>query len=124
MPTPAATLAQGSTLFRSFMESTTDSSLSPLPTADFRRLRGWVVAFARSWEPGLLERFAGDVLSQSDAPLRAAALLELACVDMRRRWQAGDQRTVADYLAAHPELVPNPPIDLIIAEHDSRQNAG
>jgi formylglycine-generating enzyme required for sulfatase activity len=88
-------------------------------------LERWLVELDEGWHEGKL----AELLARLPPPgglLRRCALVELAKIDLERRWRAGRPRAVADYLAEHPELgdAASAPPDLVLAELEARQAAG
>src|SRR6516162_9803630 len=88
-------------------------------------LEGWLADFEEGWHEGkLAEQVA--CLPAPGCLLRRCALVEMAKIDLERRWRAGRPRAVADYLAEYPELgdAASAPPDLVLAELEARQAAG
>jgi tetratricopeptide (TPR) repeat protein/predicted Ser/Thr protein kinase len=104
---------------------TSHSNLAGLTEPDRRMLEAWLEEFDRSWEEGRLAKLV-RMLPPPSTPTRLPALLELIKIDLRRRWQRGQQVTVESYLRTYPELgnVDTAPISLVLAEHAARKAAG
>jgi len=98
--------------------------LADLSAADRDRLESWLVEFDLSWEPGRLPVRVRDL--PADSPLRLAALVEMAKIDIERHWQRGRRVTVEDYLRDFPELgtPEGPPLDLVETEWEARTHTG
>ncbi len=77
--------------------------------------------FEDAWERG--ERPPIEKHLPPSGPLRAAALVELAHVDLERRLKAREAARVEDYLGRYPELAANPAaiLGLIKAEYTHRR---
>jgi formylglycine-generating enzyme required for sulfatase activity len=88
-------------------------------------LERWLADLDEGWHEGKLAEQVAR-LPPEGSLLRHCALVELAKVDLERRWRAGRPRTVADYLAAYPELgdAASAPADLVLAELEARRAAG
>jgi serine/threonine-protein kinase len=88
------------------------------------QLEGWLIEFDRRWSPEQM-RLRVPALP-AEAPWRLAALVEMAKIDLERRWQRGERVGLADYLRDYPELgTPHTvPADLIRAEYDVRRQFG
>jgi hypothetical protein len=96
-----------------------------LPGPERLLLERWLADFDEGWHEGKL----AEQVARLPAPgglLRRCALVELAKVDLGRRWRAGRPRALADYLAEYPELgdAASAPPDLVLAELEARQAAG
>ena len=102
----------------------TNSAVLSLDAEQRNRLESLLVEFERSWHTGRLAECA-TALPQ-DGPLRAAALVELAKIDLERNWQGGRRPAAEDYAARFPELLgpDGVPLDLIQAEFEARRRAG
>src|SRR5262249_62382249 len=87
-------------------------------------LERWLAELDEGWHEGKLAEQVAR-LPPPGGLLRHCALVELAKVDLERRWRAGRPRTVADYLAAYPELgdAASAPPDLVLAELEARRAA-
>src|SRR5262245_23876422 len=95
--------------------------LSPGERSD---LEAWLLEFEQAWDE---KRLANSVRQLSrNARWRRAALIEMAKIDLERRWQAGRQVTVERYLKALPELgnADTVPVELLLAEYTVRRQFG
>ena len=81
--------------------------------------------FERGWDESRLATWVRQ-LPPSESPLRLAALLELAKIDLRRRWQAGKPRPAEEYLREHRELLSSREVVLSFLQHEFeiRRDAG
>jgi hypothetical protein len=60
----------------------------------------------------------------AEAPLRPAALVELACIDLEWRLRGGEPARVEDYLCSFPELRCDPDGLLRLVAHEARLRCG
>ena len=88
-----------------------------------RGVEGIVTSFEAAWLVDGEAELAGYLPGAGD-PDRPSALLELARVDMERRWEAGRPRSTDDYRAEYPELREADLADLAEAEARLRRDSG
>jgi hypothetical protein len=103
---------------------TVGTHLERLTAPERQRLESWLDEFERSWDE---QRLAEGVRRLPAAgPFRRAALVEMAKIDLERRWQGGHRVGVSYYVEAVPELGPADavPPDLLLAEYEVRQQFG
>lgn len=90
-----------------------------------------------SWEViGCVDRFEAvrkdgppdlrELVTQVSPELQTAAITELAAVDMEYRWEAGQPKTVEQYLEEYPEILVDGryPEELIAQEYQVRRERG
>jgi hypothetical protein len=100
------------------------SHLDGLSAQDRHRLDSWMQAFGQGWDE---RRWARSIdRLPADGPLRRPALVEMAKIDLARRWQAGRKIAIDYYVTAHPELSVDgqPSLDLLAAERQVREQFG
>ncbi len=96
-----------------------------LSDTDRVQLEGYLFEFDRSWSPNALAARV-DQLPPGNSVYRQAALVELVKIDLERQWQAGNRRTVEDYLRQFPDLGSQGAVstDLLLAEYEARHRFG
>ena len=101
------------------------SAVQPLGPEDKLLIKSWLAAFAQSWTPIRLAERVAELPPVGDR-LRLPALIELAKIDLRRRWEQGERREVECYLSDYPELgtPETAALGIVRAEFESRQKAG
>jgi serine/threonine protein kinase len=104
---------------------TSEQSNRPgISAGENRVLETWVSEFERTWNESRLAELARVL--PPEPHLRRPTLLEMVKIDLRRRWQGGIRVPVESYLLRYPELGgrDQPPLDLILAENEARQQHG
>lgn len=98
--------------------------LLSLSEADRALVQTFLTEFADEWNPQRLGELFG-CLPDHDKPLRRTILLELVGRDIGKQWETPARPSAESYLERYPELgtKENPPIELILAEHDARKKA-
>jgi serine/threonine protein kinase len=82
--------------------STDDPDVSAGPGRQVETLERWLAAFDLSWHEGALLEHAARL--PADGPMRRQAIVEMIKIDLERRAQRGQTRSLTDYLHDFPEL--------------------
>ncbi|HYT87807.1 MAG TPA: PEGA domain-containing protein [Gemmataceae bacterium] len=98
--------------------------LNCLSREDQQQVEKWLQEFDRRWDEGRLARVACEL--PAEEPLHTAALSELVKLDLHRKWQQGNKKSLESYLLAYPELGTSETaaVDLIQAEMQARKQGG
>src|SRR5262245_16680218 len=104
--------------------ATASPHLENLTEADRRVLDGMLADFERNWDENRFVNAVRD-LPVTD-PLRLPALIEMARIDLERRWQKGSRVRSEAYLKACPYLgtADTVPLALLQTEYEARKRAG
>ncbi len=97
--------------------------LDNLSAQDRQQLDSWLQAFGQGWDE---RRWARAIGKLPEGPLRRPAMIEMAKIDLARRWQKGERVGLDFYLKISPDLATDgaPPPDLLAAEQQAREQFG
>jgi thiol-disulfide isomerase/thioredoxin len=97
---------------------------STLTERQSQAVQQFLQKFQQAWGPTAFQDWV-ERLPRAGSPLRHAALLGLAQVDIQQRWLRGEQVLLERYLEQFPELggVKEPPTSLVLAECAARRRA-
>src|SRR5262245_3667132 len=101
------------------------AAATPLSPEERQLVRSWLNEFGQTWSPERLVERAASLPPAGDL-LRLVALVEMVKLDLRRRWESGQQLELEAYLSTYPELGTPGTVaaSLVKAELEARQKAG